>query len=344
MRKLFFTLAAFLFVGQAISHELADRIEQVLPSVAYISVDNYVDVDVFSLTNRSIKKFRQPSYPTTGSCFVIDGNKIVTNYHVIHNAVEKQTKIYVSFYGSPNVRYEADIVGYDKIVDVALLEIEGTHPSVQIKSNFDDVRMGESVFSISNYLTNKHSATQGIISSLDRRDDRFPFMRFLQLQILQGSGSSGGPTFDSDGKVIAINYIVHSMVPTQSQRVSVLSMSALTIRGDTLAKAIENIKRDGIVTHSDLGVWMEPYGPYSNDYLFDPVTKDHTGILIKGTDNDDFRYHDIILEVEGRVFTEPRKLYEWLATKKIGDRINIKVYRQGKIINIDTEIRTAKRR
>jgi serine protease Do len=189
---------------------------------------------------------RNPSVIATG--FVIEKNYIVTNYHVIEDVVRKSANISVYFYETNNKKYTAKLVGYDEVVDIALLKIEGVHPSACICA-VDELRIGQEVFSISHFLGIEFSVTSGMISSVHRSDPRFPYIHYVQLQLVQGNGSSGGPVFNSSGKVVSINQSIISMVPvTESTNTGrMLSSVAFSIRADVVNESITRIKKEGKV-------------------------------------------------------------------------------------------------
>lgn len=336
-------LALFIFnTGQA--HDLAETMSEVLPSVVYIRVESFIVREQVDLTTRLASSVRVPSTPIVGTGFVIDGNNIVTNYHVIDFAVKNNTAVYITFEESKQ-RYLAKILGYDKIADVALLSIPGVHPSVEIL-DCQDLSMGDTVFSISHFYGIGWSGTQGSISSINRNESRFPYINYLQLQLLQGSGSSGGPVFNDDGKVIGLNRSILSMIPRSSiektASSSMLSMVGYPIRGDTLITAIDSIREDIIVVHLDLGVSLIEFGRDSMFHLNYSSGSDvyPFGTMVMSIDKNTtttLKNSDIIISIEGNRFSDPVELYAWLnkQTKyKAESTVNVQVYRDTEIINI----------
>jgi serine protease Do len=352
MKKLIVCLLTLTFSQPIHAHNLADIIEEALPSITYIEVERHVTRKVIDTSQKVITNVKDKSTPSAGTGFVIEGNKIVTNFHVISRGVRDKEKIYVTFFNNNGIRYEARVLGYDEVADVAILEIDGQHPSLKIATLPENIRMGEDIFTISNFYSIRHSVTQGIVSSNNRGDRRYPYVRLLQLQILQGSGSSGGPVLDDDGKVVGLNHTILSMVPDDMYKTAspmLMSMTAFTIRGDQLARSIERIKKEGVVRRADLGLYLRSYGMNSERYLYDPVpnSRDVSGVLVMAVDKNgptDFKKDDIIIDVDGKHFTSAAELLLWLdENKEIGDEVKIQLYRDGSLLNITTQVRVANR-
>ncbi len=343
MKRLFIGLIVLLTLSAGQAHDLADAMNAVLPAVAYIRVEQFVVREKFDPITKLTTKTRVPTTPIVGTGFVIDGNNIVTNHHVIAFAVKHNTEIFISFENS-NKRYLGKVLGYDKIADVALIEIPGEHPSVEIV-NCTDSRMGDPVFSISHFYGIGWSGTQGTISSILRRDVRYPYINNLQLQLLQGSGSSGGPVFNENGKVIALNRSIVSMFPKSlipPRSGSMLSMVGYPVRGDTLLDAVKAIREDIIVVYVDLGVSLIEFGKDSMFHLnyADGDDKYPVGTMVMNIDKGvttTLQPSDIIISIEGKEFSDPVDLFEWLNNQskfKAGDTVNVQVYRDTEIINI----------
>lgn len=346
MKKIFVCfLYLVFFSNNGHTHDLTDVMNSVLPSIAYIRVERFQTFDKINAVTKEVTKVDVPQVPIVGTGFVIDSNNVVTNYHVIAFAIKNNTKVHISFIEN-NKQYEAKILGYDKIADVALLEIEGEHQSVVISSR-TDLRMGDEVFSISNFYGIGWSGTQGSISSNQRNDTRYPYIKNLQLQLLTGSGSSGGPVFNEHGEVIALNRTIVSMFPIQiimGRSPSMLSMVAFAIRGDTVMDSINRIREDLIVRRIDLGVSLIPFGAEST-YHTNEDENFFTGVIVLSLDqnvNTTLKISDLIIAIGGRTFTDPGKLLLWLdENHEEGDVINMEVYRDEELINIDVTLSIA---
>jgi len=343
MKKLYVCILALgtLFTSVGHTHDLADAMNRVLPSITYIRAQQFQSIEEINPVTKAVTKVLVPTSPVIGTGFVIEKNIVVTNHHVIETAIKNKTKIFVSFI-EDNTQYEATIVGYDVISDVALLKIEGEHPSVEI-SICNDLRMGTEVFTISHFYGIGWSGTKGIVSSMSRSDSRYPYVNNVQLQILSGTGSSGGPVFNEAGKVIALNRSIISMLPRSSiggvNRQ--LSMVAFPIRGDSVLIAVNKIKKSGVVTRVDLGVGLVPFGVESSYHLNEDPNF-FTGVIVFSKDKDSqtaLESSDLIVSVDNITFTDPAELLTYLDDKySAGDVVKMYVYRNEKLINIDVTL------
>jgi serine protease Do len=153
---------------------------------------------------------RMPMQPASslGSGFVVDGEKgyIVTNNHVVRNAENVQ----VTF---PNeLTVDAEIIGTDEKVDIAVLKIKVTDLEIADVSfgNSDDLRVGDWTLAIGNPFGLGGTVTTGILSARARDIDTGPYDDYLQTDASINRGNSGGPLFNMSGEVIGINTAIFS--------------------------------------------------------------------------------------------------------------------------------------
>lgn len=193
-----FAIALVTFaVPRAVSADeaLADLVERVAPSVVNLHLST-VDQE------RWHPVYGSPRGVSLGSGFVVEDGLIITNQHVVANA----TEILVSDHRG-NV-FHAEIVGADVDIDLALLRVGGLDlPPVELGASAG-VRVGEDVFAVGNPYGHGHTVTRGILSARARELGRDAFDAFLQTDAAINQGSSGGPLFDAEGRVIGVNTAV----------------------------------------------------------------------------------------------------------------------------------------
>ena len=152
----------------------------------------------------------------SGSGFVLtqDGY-IVTNYHVIEDAVDDSSvSIEVSF--ADGAQYTATLVGGEQDNDVAVLKIDATGLQPVTLGDSEQLVVGETVYTIGNPLGElTYSLSNGLVSALDRLittsstnqttgQTETTTLNVLQTNCDINPGNSGGPLFDSYGNVVGI--------------------------------------------------------------------------------------------------------------------------------------------
>jgi len=138
-----------------------------------------------------------------GTGFIIhEDGFIVTNAHVLADREGKLAS------GIKAITYHQEIIdmefiGYDGILDLALLKIPGTHSALDLEDS-DTLQIGEKVIAIGNPYGFKFSVSQGIVSAIHRRGPN-GLDAYIQTDAALNPGNSGGPLINKKGKVIGIN-------------------------------------------------------------------------------------------------------------------------------------------
>ena len=97
-----------------------------------------------------------------GSGFILKGNYILTNYHVVEDA----TEVIVSL--SDRREFIAEIVGVDPLSDLALLTVEGNNLPQVKAGDSDQLKVGDWVVAIGSPFSFDFSVTAGIVSAKGR--------------------------------------------------------------------------------------------------------------------------------------------------------------------------------
>ncbi|HPO49272.1 MAG TPA: trypsin-like peptidase domain-containing protein, partial [Spirochaetota bacterium] len=96
----------------------------------------------------------------------------------------------------------AQVIGYDKVFDIALLKIQRKNTKPLILGRSDDIKVGDKIYTIGNPIGIKYTVTSGIISN--KEIDFFQLGRAFQVDAAVNPGNSGGPLFDERGQVIGV--------------------------------------------------------------------------------------------------------------------------------------------
>jgi S1-C subfamily serine protease len=137
-----------------------------------------------------------------GTAFQIDGSGYyLTNYHVVQSEVDPTYKGYsrlsIRPSANPESRIPAKVIGWDKDLDLALIQSsEKAGYTYKIPEN-DNISNGQGVFAIGSPVGLENSVSSGIISATGRH-----FLALgdaIQIDVPVNPGNSGSPLVDKDG-------------------------------------------------------------------------------------------------------------------------------------------------
>jgi S1-C subfamily serine protease len=275
----------------------------------------------------------------TGSGFVINGDgTILTNYHVVENAV----KVTVSFEHGKTV--EAKVIGKDPSNDLAVLRIptEGLTLHPLTLGDSSKAQVGDPVLAIGNPFGLDRTLTTGVVSALQRQitsPNGFQIDNVLQTDAPINPGNSGGPLLNAAGEVIGINSQIETggssggsvgigfAVPinTAKGELSQLEKGG-TVRGAYLG--VSTLTVDGSLSALNLPVksgalveTVEAGTPAAKAGIRGGNLEAQTGggkVAVGG---------DIVVKVDGKVIANAEALSALIASKKPGDTISIEVLR-----------------
>ena len=255
----------------------------------------------------------------TGIIATSDGY-IITNSHVIYNSRNYAVQV-VLHDGST---YDANVVGFDKATDVAILKIDAQGLAPATFGNANEMKVGQEVLAIGNPggMSYAGSLTGGYISALNRRlgsED----IGYIQTDAAINPGNSGGPLVNMYGQVIGIN--TSKIVSTQYEGMgfSIPVVTVQEILNDLIHQGyVENRARLGI-TAQNLGA----NGSWGSEV---------SGVLIV-TINDESSFSgvaeegDIITKMDGEDISSLDDLYAILARHRGGDVVTVEIYHDGSL-------------
>ncbi len=261
-----------------------------------------------------------------GSGFIVSKEGyIVTNQHVVNNA--DNVKVTINGFDDP---VPSEIVWSDFNLDLAVLKVDVEKDLTVLElGNSDNLRPGDWAVAIGNPFGFEHTVTAGVISALGR-PIKVPtntgqireYTNLIQLDAAINPGNSGGPLLNIDGEVIGINTAVSS----QGQGIG-FAIPVNEIKG-----IINELKRTGEVTRPWLGVSFRGINEDIKEYFKLDNTK---GVLVMGTVKDSpaakagLQKYDIIKEIDQQPIEGTDDLVEIINNKEIGEKIMIRVIRNG---------------
>lgn len=137
----------------------------------------------------------------TGTGFYVkEFDLIVTNEHVVAENAE------VTIAGKLFDKALARVWYTDRKHDLAFLEApkQPDLPDVKL-GRYEEMKDGDQVVAIGHPFGLNYSATQGVISKVDRIRDG---LKFIQIDAAINPGNSGGPLVNSKGEVIGVNSFI----------------------------------------------------------------------------------------------------------------------------------------
>lgn len=261
-----------------------------------------------------------------GSGVIINSNDgyIITNSHVVRQHGKNATEIMVKFFERDRGKgFEAEVVGVDETVDVALLKLKKTKENLTeaVLGSSSDLKVGEWVLAMGNPYGHTNSVTQGIISALGRDLD-ISHANFIQTSASINPGNSGGPLFNLKGEVIGIN----TAIDARAQGIG------FAIPIDTAKNVVKQLVTHGEVRRGWLGIGIGDLNDEISSQLDIPV---EYGVLVQSTeksspaDKAGIKVYDVIVSVDGEKIDSAKDLSRSISSKTPGSNVKIGIYRDG---------------
>lgn len=191
-----------------ISINVDENVTSVVEAVAQKASNSVVCIRTTTSVNNFFFGNSESTGEGSGVVYSADGY-IVTNYHVIENAVQSSSasKIEVFIGPNDNTSYPAKIIGYNISTDLAVIKIDARGLTPIEKATSKDLKVGQFVVTIGSPggLDFRGSVTYGVISGLDRKVASDSNVKLIQTDAAINPGNSGGALLDTSGKLVGIN-------------------------------------------------------------------------------------------------------------------------------------------
>ena len=269
----------------------------------------------------------------TGSGVIIspDGY-IITNYHVIENSTE------VIVTTNDNREYEAEIIGFDEVNDIAVLKIDtDSNLDYIFFGDSDSTLIGEWVLAVGNPYNLNSTVTAGIISSKSRDLNEFDQKNqsFIQTDAAVNFGNSGGALVNIQGELIGINTLIQSMTGGYVGY-------SFAVPSNTVRKIFEDILEYGDVQKGLLGVrGVALRSSYSKQLKIDETEGFYIDVIEPGfgADNAGLQKGDIIKSVDDVKINRFSDLSGYLSSKRPGDKVSVKYIRDKQLITVSVTLK-----
>ncbi len=276
--------------------------------------------------------FPEPRYrqqiKSLGSGVIISPDGfIITNEHVVSNATEINVTL-------PDARqFRAEIIAADRILDLALLKIDGHNlPYVELGSS-EDLLIGEWVIALGNPFgfmleDTRPTVTVGVISALNRAiksasEDRI-YRDMIQTDAAINPGNSGGPLVNILGQVIGIN----TFILTSSGGSEGIGFARPI---NVVKKFIRETKEFGKLRTPWIGIWVQNITPE----IAAAMGVEQRGVLVSSVDLNSpakragVKEGDRIVAVNNEPVGSVSIWERVIANLFVGDTVGISLYRNG---------------
>ncbi|MBI2019850.1 trypsin-like peptidase domain-containing protein [Candidatus Daviesbacteria bacterium] len=307
---------------------IISAVEKSSPSVVAIGVSRRVfnPFDPFSIPRREDA--------TIGTGFVVsDQGIIITNKHVVSEIGDRYSVV-----TKDEQKYEVRRIYRDPILDLAIVQIEGSALQPLELGDSSKIKVGQTVVAIGNALGRfTNTVTTGVVSGLGRRvvaGDPFSGSAeslddLIQTDAAINPGNSGGPLLNSSGQVIGVN------VATTEGAQNI----GFAIPINTVKPIIEEFLTKGTVSRPFLGIRYRfiskdvailnevPQGAYIQEVVEDSPAE--IAGLIEG---------DIITKINGQPIDNENKVAEIITKSSVGARLELEIWREGESIKIEAVV------
>ncbi len=269
-----------------------------------------------------------------GTGFVVDPNGIiVTNQHVVSDT-ESDYKVVTN----TGDEYEVVEIVRDDVNDIAIIKIDAKDLNAVDLGDAENLSVGQSVIAIGTPLGEySGTVTSGIISGLNRSvsasSDWFgsttkTYEDVIQTDAAINPGNSGGPLINSQGKVIGVNFATTSGADNISFAIPINKVSNRVEEYRTYGKFIKPYMGVSYQMISDYeALYYEDVVAGALIIRLDPLGPAYSGGVEKG---------DIITELGGEKVN--KSLAQLIQKHKVGEEVEIKVWRDGKEIKLKTTL------
>ena len=286
----------------------------------------------FGLIPRDEAPQRREGFGQGSGFFISEEGHIVTNNHVVDNAVEIEVTT------DDGSVLEAELVGTDSETDLAVLKVisPGPHPYVDFGSS-KNLRRGDWVVAVGSPLGFAGTATAGIVSAVGEPGDirrSQSYTDYLQIDAAINRGNSGGPTFDMNGRVVGVNTWIAS---TTGGSIGL----GFAIPSELVDQVTTTLINEGRVSRGWLGVTI---GNVSEDMADAVGLAEAKGAIVSTvTENSPaeksgLQRGDIIVKVNGRSVDDAITTTRMVGALAVGSKNKFEVYRDGKRRVIDVTV------
>ncbi len=265
----------------------------------------------------------------SGVIYSADGY-IITNYHVISDTSSgmpttiSKIEVYLNNVDDP---YEAELIGYNKSCDLAVLKINAAGLSPMEFGNSDELKVGETAVAIGSPggLDFINSVSSGVVSGVNRSItvENIGTMTLIQTDAAINPGNSGGALVNSDGKLIGINNVKIASSDYENM--------GFAIPSNTVGKVVKDLIENQGTSQKLPYLGLQIYSNYTSESLkkMGYPSGAVIGQIVSGgpCDGIGLQQYDIITEFNGNKLSSYEDLETYKNQCNPGDKVEMKIYR-----------------
>ena len=269
----------------------------------------------------------------SGSGFVIsEDGYILTNYHVVEDAYTGGYEVKVMFYDGST--YTAEIKGFDRNNDIAVLKIDATGLDAAELGSSDSLFVGDTVYAVGNPLGElSYSMTSGMVSATDRLiTTEEGTMTMFQIDAAVNEGNSGGPVYNTSGQVVGVVTAKSNEDGTEGLGFAIPIDDAVRIANSVISgeRSLDAETGDAYlgITPADVDSMAAQYYGFPEGAYVRTVTEG------SAAEKAGIKVGDIITQLDGYDIGSSDELRQELLFHSAGEMVDIVVWRSGEYLTL----------
>jgi S1-C subfamily serine protease len=304
-------------------------VQRVAPAI--VSIDTTAKETGYVRTGwESVEEVTREVPRGQGSGVLLEGGYVLTNEHVVGDAVRSGGRIQVRL--ADGGKFPARAVGADPQTDIALLKVESGGKALPVATPGLEDRLlpGQQVIAIGNPVGLSASVSSGIVSALgrplevpdQRTGQRRVYENLIQTDAAINPGNSGGALIDMGGRVVGIN----TLVRTDAQNIG------FAIPIQTAVRIADELKKAGKVQRPDLGFSVAEFEAPEGDIppgvaVYNIRAEAAASVLRSATPRGGVR--DVLLSVNGTPTPSIEAFRKAVSGLKVGQSVEVTLWREG---------------
>ena len=320
---------------------IAPLIKEVTPAVVNIAVKTKAPVEENPLfQDPFLRRFfdlpggqpqREQQTQSVGSGVIIDAKKgyILTNHHVINNAVEINVTL------KDQRILKAKLVGSDPETDIAILQVPSENLSQIPLGDSDKLEVGDFVVAVGNPFGLGQTVTMGIVSALGRSGLGIEgYEDFIQTDASINPGNSGGALVNLKGELVGINTAI---LGPAGGNIGI----GFAVPIDMARAVTDHIVQYGEVRRGRIGVSVQDLTP---DIALALKLDKTQGALVtrvepgSPADKAGLKEGDVVTSIAGRTVKSGADLRNRIGLLRVGDKAELAVSRDKTIKTLTVQV------